>query len=383
MSIRRLPGGRWEWRHRVDGRHLKRTFDRRADAVAHDAKVRADHARGVHVDATNKTTVAEYFARWVDGRAIRPGTRLMYQTLLHTHLAPLPLGSRPLVKVKPSEVQAWARDRAAVVGPHTLRRSVGVLRSAFATAMLDGLIARNPVQPITRMSLPKADKRKVVPLTVEQVQAWAAAADPRIRPMILAQAGLGLRIGELKALRLADVDFLRREVHITEQADVRTGQRAPLKTPNGRRVVPLPQVTAQVLAEHVRRCPPGPGGLVFTQAPEPVCKPRGRSVPGVTRTRLAPGVWSAAKLWRLYHQAAEAAGLPERTASHALRHHYASVLLAAGESVLVVADRIGDSPDMVLRVYGHVMPDREDTTRRAIDAAWADGGGQARRGLRG
>jgi hypothetical protein len=48
------------------------------------------------------------------------------------------------------------------------------------------------------------------------------------------------------------------------------------------------------------------------------------------------------------------------------------VLLAAGESVHAVAERIGDTPAMVLAVYGHVMPDQEDTTRRAVDAAWAD-----------
>jgi len=39
-----------------------------------------------------------------------------------------------------------------------------------------------------------------------------------------------------------------------------------------------------------------------------------------------------------------------------------------------VAARIGDTPAMVLEVYGHLMPDQEDRTRRAVDAAWqADG----------
>ena len=42
MSIRKLADGRYEWRHRVGGRHLKKTFARRADAVSHDAAVRAD-----------------------------------------------------------------------------------------------------------------------------------------------------------------------------------------------------------------------------------------------------------------------------------------------------------------------------------------------------
>jgi integrase len=77
---------------------------------------------------------------------------------------------------------------------------------------------------------------------------------------------------------------------------------------------------------------------------------------------------------RKYKRAAEAGGLPPGTTSHDLRHHYASVLLDAGESVHAVAARIGDTPAMVLEVYGHLMPDQEDRTRRAVDAAWqADG----------
>ncbi|WP_256440150.1 MULTISPECIES: hypothetical protein [Micromonospora] len=35
------------------------------------------------------------------------------------------------------------------------------------------------------------------------------------------------------------------------------------------------------------------------------------------------------------------AGLPENITSHDLRHHYASVLLMQGESVITVAERLG------------------------------------------
>lgn len=49
-----------------------------------------------------------------------------------------------------------------------------------------------------------------------------------------------------------------------------------------------------------------------------------------------------------------------------LWHHYTSVLLAAGESAIVVAEQLDhDDAGMILRVYGHVMPHAEDCTRRA------------------
>src|SRR3954464_10990059 len=73
----------------------------------------------------------------------------------------------------------------------------------------------------------------------------------------------------------------------------------------------------------------------------------------------------------LMSRAVGKAGLPAGTASHDLRHHYASVLLAAGESVVAVAERLGhENATLVPKTYGHLMPDSEDRTRRAVDEAW-------------
>jgi len=81
---------------------------------------------------------------------------------------------------------------------------------------------------------------------------------------------------------------------------------------------------------------------------------------------------------QIFGAAVRRAGLP-RTTTHHLRHHYCSVLLYAGASVVEVAERIGDTPAMVLRVYGHLLEDRGDRTRRAIDAAWTTDGLQTDR----
>ena len=46
----------------------------------------------------------------------------------------------------------------------------------------------------------------------------------------------------------------------------------------------------------------------------------------------------------------------------------------ADESVVAVAALIGDTPAMVLSVYGHVMPNTEGRARRAVDDAWESPG---------
>jgi hypothetical protein len=49
----------------------------------------------------------------------------------------------------------------------------------------------------------------------------------------------------------------------------------------------------------------------------------------------------------------------------------AASFLAAGELVVAVAERLGhENGTLVLKTYGHLMPDSEDRTRRAVDAAW-------------
>jgi integrase len=53
---------------------------------------------------------------------------------------------------------------------------------------------------------------------------------------------------------------------------------------------------------------------------------------------------------------------------HDLRHFYASALIAAGEDVKVVSERLGHKDAATtLNVYSHLWPGHEDRTRRAID----------------
>jgi integrase len=79
-----------------------------------------------------------------------------------------------------------------------------------------------------------------VPLTVEQVRTLAAALPLRNRAMVLAQAGLGLRIGELLALRVEDIDFLRRTARVEYKIAPGERVRCAPKTPTSRRTIPLP-----------------------------------------------------------------------------------------------------------------------------------------------
>lgn len=84
-----------------------------------------------------------------------------------------------------------------------------------------------------------------MPLTVEQVQSLADAIPERNRAMVLAQAGLGLRIRELLALRVRDVDLQARMVRVEWQFAPATRRVASSPDQGGKPKQPAEQPTPQ------------------------------------------------------------------------------------------------------------------------------------------
>jgi integrase len=217
------------------------------------------------------------------------------------------------------------------------------------------------------------------------VTALADAMLPRYQALVITQAGLGLRIGELLGLRITDIDFLRRTVRIEHQADKKTHEIVVLKTESSRRTIPLPQWVGNALAAHLAAFPAGhdvectcqagcsrvSSGLIFHTAAGTALDQDyyGYRVFGKAVAKANTTIRKANA--RLPKGAAHAAQLPAGTTSHDLRHHFASVLLQAGESVVAVAEWLGhDNAALVLSTYGHLMPHSEDRMRKAIDAAY-------------
>ncbi|MGQ0479712.1 MAG: tyrosine-type recombinase/integrase [Pseudonocardia sp.] len=348
-STRHGKGLRWQVWYQVDGREkCGGSFKVKAVAERKLVELESSVIRGQWVDPTDQTTVTELVRGHAASRMHKPRTAARTESMIRNHIEGTPLGARRIVAVRPSEVQTWVSDRAQVMAPRTLRLLVTTVRGAFNAAVLDHLV---PASPFQRIALPRIERERIVPLTVEQVLAIVEAIGERYRAMVITQAGLGLRIGELLALRTEDIDFLRRMVRIEYQVDRISRELVAPKTARSRRTIPLPGIVSVALAEHMRAHPPADSGLLFhTRDGRPIMHD-----------------WYGNKV---FVPAAVKAGLTGAT-SHALRHHYASVLLAAGESVIAVAERLGhDDASLVLSTYGHLLPDMEDHTRRAVDNAW-------------
>jgi len=87
---------------------------------------------------------------------------------------------------------------------------------------------------------------------------------------------------------------------------------------------------------------------------------------------LRAGHTGVARWGERWQHAVETAKQPKGTRFHEGRHYYASVLIDAGESALVIKERLGHaSIRETFDTYGHLFPTSDDRTREATDRALA------------
>lgn len=366
-SISRHANGRWRARYRdPSGKQHARHFERKKDAQRWLDTVTADLLTGRYVDpAAGRTTVQDHAERWLAAQTFDPLTRETLESRIRVHITPH-LGDLELRQLRPSTIQAWVRGRQGEVAPSYCRLLLTNLSTILDAAVDDGLLATNPCSSGS-VRPPKVVRGKVDPWTVDRVRDVVAAHPPEFRAAPLVGACCGMRQGEVLGLALGAVDFLRRVVHVRLQVRLVGGQLVFAPPKGGReREVPLPDVVSVALAEHVRRhCPVEvtlpwlePGGEDTTAELLFVNRDGG----ALSRAYYAHNAWKPAML------GAEVPGGREN-GFHALRHHFASVLLQEGVSIRAVAAYLGHhDPGFTLRTYAHLMPDDEDRTRVAIDA---------------
>jgi integrase len=284
---------------------------------------------------------------------------------LRVHVNPQ-WGTWALRSITAAAVQRWVRQLQDEVSGGYARLIVtnfgAVLRSAFE----EGLVSQNPcASPLVKM--PTAPPKRLRPWTIDQVLAVVDAVPARYRALVIVAAGCGLRQGEAFGLRLQDVDFLRRELHVRQQIRIVGGAPLPALPKYRRtRTVPMPAWVVDALAGHLmtlepiageRTHAPSVAGLMFY----------GRERKPLNRNYFNTYVWRPA-LRTLEIPSDRENGM------HALRHACASTWLEHGVSIKAVSEYLGHAdPGFTLRVYTHVMPTSGERAREALDAAVGEG----------
>lgn len=341
-SIKQRPDGVWRARYRDDsGREFSAHRKTKREAQVWLDERTAELVTGTHLaPSKTRTTIGEWAETWLKGYE-RHRASTVRQARVHVRVISDDLGSRPLRDLRPSEVQQWVVQLSgrgyAPSYVYALHRRLSQL---FSDAQHDGLVAKNPC---SRRTSPAAPKQRAYVATTEQVWALHDALPEHFRPVVLLGAFAGLRVAEIAALRVEDVDFMRGAITPAIQYP---GEN--LKTETSKTAIPIPQDLAVMLNANPVRW--GSGTIVVGAFGRPV----------------AP--YTIETAFKTARETVD--GLPEGFRIHDLRHYFASLLIAAGLDIKTVQARLRHaSAKTTLDTYGHMWPDRDESSRAAVAAA--------------
>ena len=238
-----------------------------------------------------------------------------------------PPGISDIAELKPVDLRSFlAHRRNGGAGPRSLARGLAGVRSLMrflerrGEANAAGAVAmRAPKQP---KSLPKpltaADARKVVSAGEQLAdEPWIAARNAAVLTLLY---GCGLRISEALGLTGGEIGDGETMLRVTGKGG---------KT----RLVPLLPVAVAAVAEYRRLC-------IFHIAPD---APLFRGARG--------GVLQPAIIQREMKKMRSALNLPDTATPHALRHSFATHLLARGGDLRAIQELLGHASLSTTQIY--------------------------------
>lgn len=223
-------------------------------------------------------------------------------------------GDVPLVNILPQTIESYKASRQGFVKEATINRELAVLKTMFSKAIRWGYAHRNPVKEV---SLFKEERTPIRILTAEERRKLMEASPDFLRPIILMALKTGMRQGEILSLRWKEVDLAHDTISVTHTKAKKLRQ-IPMHPALKETLESLPRTSVYVFCNKL--------GDKFHQN-------------GVVRDA--------------YDKLKTDIGMPELT-FHALRHNFASELIAKGADIRTVQEYMGHSSLRMLQRYAHV-----------------------------
>lgn len=337
-SVYRSEGG-WIARFplgTVKGKRISKRVRCKTEREAHDEleRLRRDYGGGGD-PATG--TLGQFLEGWLRGhkRRITKSTWTSYEGHIRMHIGPL-LGGIPLARLRPSDVRRLVDElERKRLSPGSIVRIITTLRIALNQAVRDRMLVHNAADI---RELPKVRTKPVDPITHEEADRLLdAVAGEWVEPLVRVLLGSGMRRGEAIGLDqgdlLLDAGFVRVRVSKTDV-----------------RAVPISSDAVDAFRQLLREAPRiGPHEPVFFGP-----RKRTQRLDGSSVTHALPRILERAGLHRL--------------TPHALRHGAATLMLADGHPMRVIAEQLGHrNPALTARVYAHVIPEAQRSAVASLE----------------
>ena len=334
----RTPSG---WRRRLWSAHLDRYVSASAPTKREAERLCRQRLGDAAADPAD-VTLTDQVRRWIEHRALRVSVRTvnMHHQRNAVHVRQARIGPMPLRLVEAADLQSWAMELR--LAPNSKRVVIQLVRGALQMAHRDGQTASDLSHALLT---PKRPASGASWLSLAEIDRLCDLAIANRRPDIVFALETGLRAAEQAAARWSDLegDVLRvRRQAVRVMGGVTFDD---VKTPRGRRSLPLSPGAMQVLATQraliaERRLAAGQRWIAAD-----LMFPGERGLPSIPDARRA-------KRFQAAH------GQPLCT-WHDLRHGFATRKLARREMSLFYLSRYMGHASIrtTVDIYGHLDAD--------------------------
>lgn len=200
-----------------------------------------EHSKRTLTIRSNET-VTEYAEKWLNEilplRGLKPSTLSNYQQMVHYYIQPN-LGSKRLSDLKSQHVLNLVNAlKERGLSTNTVRRARSILHNMLETAVEEDLLSKNPVVRTSFIKKTVGEETRVQKSysTAEVSRALEILSGTAYEGPFRLMVCLGLRIGEVIALRWDQVDLtnrqlwiVRTEAHIAKLLEMTPGPSRELK----------------------------------------------------------------------------------------------------------------------------------------------------------
>jgi integrase len=347
--LQRRIGRAWLSRSRPPEGYITRS---QAEARLRDILIGADPTISIAGSGVTFGVASENWLAYIrDDRKRRPSTVSGYRRELDGNLLPEFGADTPLEEITTQDIDAYRERLVAeeVLSARSINKRLAQLHAIFKRAQRVYGLASNPVEGAERQPQPRSGDITV--LDARQVELLASkAVDDQDAAIFRVAAFTGLRLGELRALRWGDIDWMRQVIRV-RRSYTWGAEGAPK---SGKvRSVPLSDQPARALEGLSRREHwTQDEDLVFVSA--------------------TGDFIDESALRRRFYAALRAAKLP-RMRFHDLRHTFGTLAVQAF-SLTDVKAFMGHADIQTTMIYAHHVPqhDAADKLTRLLDGGPPD-----------
>ena len=330
-----------------NGRRITKCFKKLPEAKIwlRDTSYDDAHSNVYSRDKGSGVTVNTWFEYWLSeiiGPRIKQATRESYLGRYNNRIKPV-MGNMVLTEVRPMTCQAVLNDcMSQNDASGSIAKIRSIMKEMFAAAIENSMIPLNPVTGSVKYKQEKPAERRVF-TKEEQIKFKEYCKDSVYGDVFIFILNTGLRIGELSALRWANVDLENESIYIDATAflnnETKEIEENSPKSFAAYRTIPLTQEALNILYKIKKEQRGKKLPYVFYNSNESriIEKDANKALKRIVRNKM---------------------GIGEKFTPHSLRHTFATRCAEAGVKPNVLQKLLGhERISTTMDLYVHTMED--------------------------